>query len=166
MAPPEQPRRWQSYFVRVGSLSAKLRHRALRRSLSELQRARRSAQQVLAQLHHIIELVRMRRGLCQPRTCHVLLPHCPFSQVEQGRQGTDGPRQHLHHMWLEWSQQDATVPVEDCEVRSGHHGGHQGVRWGELWPWSRTSCGVGVPVEDTKVWGGVGRACGGDGGPG
>ncbi|NWI66761.1 PLIN3 protein, partial [Todus mexicanus] len=31
VAPPEQPRRWQSYFVRVGSLSAKLRHRARRR---------------------------------------------------------------------------------------------------------------------------------------
>lgn len=67
-ATPERQRRWQSYFVRVGSLSAKLRHRALRRSLGELQRARHSAQQVLAQLHHIIELVRMWRAPCQPRT--------------------------------------------------------------------------------------------------
>ncbi|NWU53037.1 PLIN3 protein, partial [Dromas ardeola] len=87
VASPERQRRWQSYFVRVGSLSAKLRHRALRRSLGELQRARHSAQQVLAQLHHIFEL------------------------IEQGRQGVDGSlystRQHLHRMWLEWSQQDA-----------------------------------------------------------
>ncbi|NXY80617.1 PLIN3 protein, partial [Glareola pratincola] len=87
VASPERQRRWQSYFVRVGSLSAKLRHRALRRSLGELQRARHSAQQVLAQLHRIFEL------------------------IEQGRQGMDGPlyntRQHLHRMWLEWSQQDA-----------------------------------------------------------
>ncbi|NWZ52810.1 PLIN3 protein, partial [Haliaeetus albicilla] len=86
-ATPERQRRWQSYFVRVGSLSAKLRHRALRRSLGELQRARHSAQQVLAQLHHIIEL------------------------IEHGRQGMDGSlygaRQHLHRMWLEWSHQDA-----------------------------------------------------------
>ncbi|NXI42203.1 PLIN3 protein, partial [Galbula dea] len=91
----ERPRRWQSCFVRVGSLSAKLRQRALRRSLGELQRARHRAQQVLAQLHSVIEL------------------------IEQGRQGTDGllhgTRQHLHRMWLEWSQQDA-VPMEESEV--------------------------------------------------
>ncbi|NXT50528.1 PLIN3 protein, partial [Pluvianellus socialis] len=31
VASAERQRRWQSYFVRVGSLSAKLRHRALRR---------------------------------------------------------------------------------------------------------------------------------------
>ncbi|NXN23293.1 PLIN3 protein, partial [Nycticryphes semicollaris] len=96
VASAERQRRWQSYFVRVGSLSAKLRHRALRRSLGELQRARHSAQQVLAQLHRIFEL------------------------IEQGRQGMDGPlygtRQHLHRMWLEWSQQDA-VPMEESEVR-------------------------------------------------
>ncbi|XP_074894151.1 perilipin-3-like isoform X1 [Buteo buteo] len=95
-ATPERQRRWQSYFVRVGSLSAKLRHRALRRSLGELQRARHSAQQVLAQLHHIIEL------------------------IEHGRQGMDGSlygaRQHLRRMWLEWSHQDA-VPTEESEGR-------------------------------------------------
>ncbi|NXT89001.1 PLIN3 protein, partial [Anhinga rufa] len=87
VASPERQRRRQSYFVRVGLLSAKLRHRALRCSLAELQRARHSAQRVLAQLHRIFEL------------------------IEQGRQGMDGPlygaRQHLHRMWLEWSQQVA-----------------------------------------------------------
>ncbi|NWH43740.1 PLIN3 protein, partial [Fregata magnificens] len=95
VASPERQRRRQSYFVRVGSLSAKLRHRALRCSLGELQRAWHSAQRVLAQLHRIFEL------------------------IEQGRQGMDGPlygaRQHLHRMWLEWSRQDA-VPMEESEV--------------------------------------------------
>ncbi|XP_053905972.1 perilipin-3-like isoform X2 [Cuculus canorus] len=93
----ERQRRWDSYFVRVGSLSTKLRHRALRRSLGELQRARHSAQQVLAQLHRIFEL------------------------IEQGRQGMDeslySARQHLHRMWLEWSQQDA-VPMEESKVET------------------------------------------------
>ncbi|XP_075031428.1 perilipin-3-like isoform X3 [Calonectris borealis] len=97
VASPERQRRWQSYFVRVGSLSAKLRHRALQRSLGELQQARHSTQRVLAQLHRIFEL------------------------IEQGWQGVDGPlygaRQHLHHMWLEWSQQDA-VPMEDTKVEA------------------------------------------------
>ncbi|XP_074932834.1 LOW QUALITY PROTEIN: perilipin-3-like [Phalacrocorax aristotelis] len=95
VASPERQRQWQSYFVHVGLLSAKLRHRALQCSLAELQRARHSAQRVLAQLHRIFEL------------------------IEQGRQGMDGPlygaRQHLHRMWLEWSQQVA-VPMEESKV--------------------------------------------------
>ncbi|XP_071433918.1 uncharacterized protein [Pithys albifrons albifrons] len=113
VAPAEQQRRWQSYFIRVGSLSAKQRHRALRRSLGELQRARHSAQQVLAQLHHLIQL------------------------IEEGQRGTDGhrhsTREHLHHLWLEWSQQEA-VPMEESEQRPGDggarpawRGGHPGI---------------------------------------
>ncbi|NWT90011.1 PLIN3 protein, partial [Lanius ludovicianus] len=98
VAVPERKQRWQSYFVRVGSLSAKLPHRALRRSLGDLQRARNRAQRLLAQLHHLIRL------------------------IEEGQRGTDGPwhssREHLHRLWLEWSQQDA-VPMEDSEVQGG-----------------------------------------------
>ncbi|XP_058714753.1 perilipin-3-like isoform X17 [Poecile atricapillus] len=97
VAAQEQQRRWQSYFVGVGSLSARLPHRALRRSLGELQRARLRAQRLLAQLHHIIWL------------------------IEEGQRGTDGPwhstRELLHRLWLEWSQQDA-VPMEDSEVEA------------------------------------------------
>ncbi|NXF55466.1 PLIN3 protein, partial [Oceanites oceanicus] len=96
VASPERQRRRQSYFIRVGSLSAKLRHRALRRSLGELQRARHSAQRVLAQLHHIFEL------------------------VEQGRQGMDGPlygaRQHLHRMWLEAGRGTITPQGHHCPL--------------------------------------------------
>ncbi|NXQ59055.1 PLIN3 protein, partial [Anthoscopus minutus] len=92
VAMQERQRRWQSYFVHVGSLSARLPHRALRRSLGDLQRARLRAQRLLAQLHHIIWL------------------------IEEGQRVTDGPWQStqelLHHLWLEWSQQDA-VPMED-----------------------------------------------------
>ncbi|NXB65618.1 PLIN3 protein, partial [Struthidea cinerea] len=94
---PERQQRWQSYFVRVGSLSAKLPHRALRRSLGDLQRARHRAQRLLAQLHHLIRL------------------------IEEGQRGTDGPwhstRERLHRLWLEWSQQDA-VAMEDSEVEA------------------------------------------------
>ncbi|NXI84101.1 PLIN3 protein, partial [Rhipidura dahli] len=82
VAPLERQRRWQSYFVRVGSLSSRLPHRALRRSLGDLQRARHRAQRLLAQLHHLIRL------------------------IEDGQRGTDGPRrstrEHLHRLWLEW----------------------------------------------------------------
>ncbi|XP_027764094.1 perilipin-3-like isoform X2 [Empidonax traillii] len=156
VAPPERQRRWQSCFVRVGSLSAQLRHRALRRSLGELRRARHSAQQLLAQLHHLIQL------------------------IEEGQQGTDGPRrgtrQRLHRLWLEWSQQEA-VPMEESQVRGGGtlggtrgwggglcswrtprsrtgdrgHGGHHSMAWGgRLWPWRRPRYRAGVPREDTE----------------
>ncbi|NWU23724.1 PLIN3 protein, partial [Dyaphorophyia castanea] len=94
VAAPERQRRWQSCFVRVGSLSAQLPHRALRRSLGDLQRARHRAQRLLAQLHHLIRL------------------------IEEGQRGTDRPwhstRERLQRLWLEWSQQDA-VPAEDSE---------------------------------------------------
>ncbi|XP_062366305.1 perilipin-3-like [Cinclus cinclus] len=98
LATQERQRRWQSYFVRVGSLSARLPHRALRRSLGDLQRARLRAQRLLAQLHHVIRL------------------------IEEGQQGTDGPwhsaREHLHSLWLEWSQHQDEVPMEDGEVEA------------------------------------------------
>ncbi|XP_032567858.1 perilipin-3-like isoform X3 [Chiroxiphia lanceolata] len=94
---PGRQRRWQSCFVRVGSLSAELRHRALRRSLGELRRARHSAQHLLAQLHHLIQL------------------------IEEGQRGSDGPRsstrERLHRLWLEWSRQEG-VPMEESEVEA------------------------------------------------
>lgn len=54
---PEQQKQQQSYFVRLGSLSAKLRHRALQHSLGKLQSARHSSQDVLAQLQRTLDLV-------------------------------------------------------------------------------------------------------------
>ncbi|XP_028943297.1 perilipin-3-like, partial [Antrostomus carolinensis] len=106
VATPARQSRRQSCFVRVGSLSAKLRHQALRISMAELQRARHSAQQVLAQLHRIFEL------------------------IERGRRGMDGPlygtQQHLHRMWVEWSRQDA-VPMDESEVQGGAMPGRRNI---------------------------------------
>lgn len=88
-----QQRRWQSYFVRVGLLSAKLRHRALRRSLGELQWAWHKAQHVLAQLHRAFELVRMRWGprqhqgvLVPPWGAPTSLP-CPADRADAAGHG-------------------------------------------------------------------------------
>ncbi|XP_010073045.1 PREDICTED: perilipin-3-like, partial [Pterocles gutturalis] len=53
---PEQQKQQQSYFVRLGSLSTKLRHRALQHSLAKLQSARRSSQDLLAQLQCTLDL--------------------------------------------------------------------------------------------------------------
>ncbi|KAM6041917.1 perilipin-3-like isoform 1-T1 [Chlamydotis macqueenii] len=80
----EQQKQQQSYFVRLGSLSTKLRHRALQHSLGKLQSAHRSSQDVLAQLQ------------------------CTLDLAEHLKQGMDqklqGGQEKLQQMWLEWSK--------------------------------------------------------------
>ncbi|NXS25709.1 PLIN3 protein, partial [Pomatostomus ruficeps] len=97
---PEQQRQQQSYFVRLGSLSTKLRHRALQHSLGKLQSARQSSQDLLAQLQRTLDL------------------------VEQLRQGVDqrlqGGQEKLQQLWLEWSKKQPgggkdQVPPETVE---------------------------------------------------
>ncbi|XP_039942701.1 perilipin-3-like isoform X2 [Hirundo rustica] len=81
---PEQQRQQQSYFVRLGSLSTKLRHRALQHSLGKLQSARQSSQDLLAQLQRTLDL------------------------VESLKQGVDqrlqGGQEKLQQMWQEWNK--------------------------------------------------------------
>ncbi|NWZ72081.1 PLIN3 protein, partial [Acrocephalus arundinaceus] len=81
---PEQQRQQQSYLVRLGSLSTKLRHRALQHSLGKLQSARQSSQDLLAQLQRTLDL------------------------AENLRQGVDqrlqGGQEKLQQLWLEWNK--------------------------------------------------------------
>ncbi|XP_050168573.1 perilipin-3-like [Myiozetetes cayanensis] len=81
---PEQQKQQQSYFVRLGSLSSKVQHRALQHSLGKLQSARHSSQELLAQLQGALDL------------------------VEHLKQGVDqrlhGGQEKLQQMWLEWSK--------------------------------------------------------------
>ncbi|NXE07164.1 PLIN3 protein, partial [Lophotis ruficrista] len=80
----EQQKQQQSYFVRLGSLSTKLRHRALQHSLGKLQSARRSSQDVLAQLQRTLDLA---------------------EHLKQGMdQKLQGGQEKLQQMWLEWSK--------------------------------------------------------------
>ncbi|XP_075031429.1 perilipin-3-like [Calonectris borealis] len=96
----EQQKQQQSYFVRLGSLSTKLRHRALQHSLGKLQSARRSSQDVLAQLQHTLDLV---------------------EHLKQGMdQKLQGGQEKLQQMWLEWSKKQPgggkdLVPPEPVE---------------------------------------------------
>uniref|UniRef100_K7FWZ4 Perilipin n=1 Tax=Pelodiscus sinensis TaxID=13735 RepID=K7FWZ4_PELSI len=83
----EQQKQQQSYFVRLGSLSTKLRHRAYQHSLGKLRDARQSTQEALSQLHQTIEL------------------------IESVKQGVDQKlhdgQEKLHRMWLEWSRRQS-----------------------------------------------------------
>uniref|UniRef100_A0A8C8RWL4 Perilipin n=1 Tax=Pelusios castaneus TaxID=367368 RepID=A0A8C8RWL4_9SAUR len=87
MASVEQQRQQQTYFVRLGSLSAKVRHRAYQHSLGKLRNARQSTQEALSQLHQTIEL------------------------IEHVKQGVDQKlhdgQEKLHQMWLEWSRRQS-----------------------------------------------------------
>ncbi|XP_042651039.1 perilipin-3-like isoform X2 [Tyto alba] len=96
----EQQKQQQSYFVRLGSLSTKLRHRALQHSLGKLQSARRSSQDVLAQLQRTLDLV---------------------EHLKQGMdQKLQGGQEKLQQMWMEWSKKQPgggkdMVPPEPVE---------------------------------------------------
>ncbi|NWQ61997.1 PLIN3 protein, partial [Neopipo cinnamomea] len=99
---PEQQKQQQSYFVRLGSLSSKVQHRALQHSLGKLQSARQSSQDLLAQLQRALDL------------------------VEHLKQGVDqrlqGGQEKLQQMWLEWSKKQpggAKEPVAPETVESG-----------------------------------------------
>lgn len=59
----EEQRRRQGYFVRLGSLSARLRHLAYEHSLGKLRQKKHHAQDTLAQLQETLELVRSFRSL-------------------------------------------------------------------------------------------------------
>uniref|UniRef100_A0A8C9KAI0 Perilipin-5 n=1 Tax=Panthera tigris altaica TaxID=74533 RepID=A0A8C9KAI0_PANTA len=77
----EEQRRRQGYFVRLGSLSARLRHLAYEHSLGKLRQKKHHAQDTLAQLQETLELV---RSFCS------LLPRDAGRRVSQGEKGKRG----------------------------------------------------------------------------
>uniref|UniRef100_A0A8C0G1E7 Perilipin n=1 Tax=Chelonoidis abingdonii TaxID=106734 RepID=A0A8C0G1E7_CHEAB len=93
----EAAKQQQSYFVRLGSLSTKLRQRAYQHSLGKLRHARQSTQEALSQLHQTIEL------------------------IEHTKQGVDQKlrdgQEKLHQMWLDWSQKQASQSKEMDSVQ-------------------------------------------------
>ncbi|XP_015682801.1 perilipin-3-like [Protobothrops mucrosquamatus] len=83
----EQQKEQKSYFVRLGSLSSKLRHRAFQHSLAKLKKAKQGTQDTLSQLHQTIELI---------------------EHVKQGvDQKIQGGQEKLHQMWLQWQQKQS-----------------------------------------------------------
>uniref|UniRef100_A0A8D0GTM4 Perilipin n=1 Tax=Sphenodon punctatus TaxID=8508 RepID=A0A8D0GTM4_SPHPU len=97
MATVEQQKQQQGYFVRLGSLSTKVRHRAYQHSLGKLRSAKQSTQEALLQLHQTIE------------------------QIEHVKQGVDQKlhdgQEKLHQMWLDWSRRQAGGNEESDSVQ-------------------------------------------------
>ncbi|XP_065774068.1 perilipin-3 isoform X2 [Muntiacus reevesi] len=89
-----QQRREQSYFVRLGSLSERLRQRAYEHSLGKLQNTRQRAQEALHQLTQTLTLMEtVKQGVDQ--------------KLVEGQEK-------LHQMWLGWNQKQLQGPEEDA----------------------------------------------------
>ncbi|XP_053559131.1 perilipin-3 isoform X1 [Bombina bombina] len=93
VAPVQQQREQQSYFVRLGSLSSKLRHRAYQHSLGKVRSARTNTQEALTQLHQTFDL------------------------MESARQSVHGGQEKLHQLWLDWSRKQPGSSSTEGEER-------------------------------------------------
>ncbi|XP_063149134.1 perilipin-3-like [Candoia aspera] len=82
VAPLEKQREEQSYYMRLGSLSTKLRSRAYQHSLAKVQLIKQSAQQALFQLEQIIYLLKYTKEMLDQK-------------VHQGQEK-------VYQMWKEW----------------------------------------------------------------
>ncbi|XP_015741705.1 perilipin-3-like [Coturnix japonica] len=82
MASVEEQKQQQSYFVRLGSLSKKVRHRAYQLSLNKLQHIKQSTQNTLSQLQLAINLIESVKK-------------------EVGQKLLDG-QEKLHQLWVSW----------------------------------------------------------------
>ncbi|NWR42275.1 PLIN3 protein, partial [Regulus satrapa] len=83
VASVEEQRRQQSYFVRLGSLSGRLRHRAYQHSLAKLQSFRHRTQDTLSRLQLAIKLIESVKQ-------------------EVGQKLLEG-QEKLHQLWVDWS---------------------------------------------------------------
>uniref|UniRef100_A0A672V6Q4 Perilipin n=1 Tax=Strigops habroptila TaxID=2489341 RepID=A0A672V6Q4_STRHB len=83
MASVEEQRQNKSYFVRLGSLSNKVRRRAYHLSLAKLQRVRQSTQDTLSRLQLTIKLIESVKG-------------------EIGQKLLDA-QEKLYRLWVDWT---------------------------------------------------------------
>ncbi|NXN06713.1 PLIN3 protein, partial [Indicator maculatus] len=83
VASVEEQKQQRSYFVRLGSLSSRVQHRAYQLSLSKLQHVRHSTQASLSRLQLAINLIESVKQ-------------------EVGQKLLDG-QEKLHKLWVDWS---------------------------------------------------------------
>ncbi|KAM5237844.1 perilipin-5 [Ctenodactylus gundi] len=87
----EEQRRRQGYFVRLGSLSARIRHLAYEHSLGKLRQNKHRVQDTLAQLQDTLELIhRIQSGVSptaegRPGKAHELWEGCNQLHLQNGR---------------------------------------------------------------------------------
>lgn len=93
VASMQQQRQEQSYFVRLGSLSERLRQHAYEHSLGKLRATRQRAQEALLQLSQALSLMEtVKQGVDQ--------------KLVEGQEK-------LHQMWLSWNQKQLQGPEKE-----------------------------------------------------
>ncbi|XP_043576909.1 perilipin-3-like [Chiloscyllium plagiosum] len=90
------PAQKQSYYVRLGSLSSKVRDRAYQHSTSKMQEAKQSSQDIMVQLHNTMDLIELAR-----------------KGADSANQKLHDVQQKLHQTWVDWQKKQTTSPVEE-----------------------------------------------------
>ncbi|KAM4889208.1 perilipin-3 isoform 1-T1 [Thomomys bottae] len=99
LASVQQQRQEQSYFVRLGSLSERLRQRACAHALGRLRGAGQGAQDALQQLAHALSLIEMaKQGVDQ--------------KLGEGQEK-------LRQMWMNWKNMETLNKTESSEKDPG-----------------------------------------------
>uniref|UniRef100_U3FN56 Perilipin n=2 Tax=Callithrix jacchus TaxID=9483 RepID=U3FN56_CALJA len=93
IASVQQQRQEQSYFVRLGSLSERLRQHAYEHSLGKLRATRQRAQEALLQLSQALSLMEN-------------VKHSVDQKLVEGQEK-------LHQMWLSWNQKQLQGPEKE-----------------------------------------------------
>lgn len=93
IASVQQQRQEQSYFVRLGSLSERLRQHAYEHSLGKLRATKQRAQEALLQLSQALSLMEN-------------VKHSVDQKLVEGQEK-------LHQMWLSWNQKQLQGPEKE-----------------------------------------------------
>ncbi|XP_067824775.1 perilipin-2-like [Heptranchias perlo] len=71
----------QSYYVRLGSLSSKVRSRAYQYSIVKMQQSKQNAQEALARLHNLVDLIEMAKKGAASTHLKVKDVHASLKQI-------------------------------------------------------------------------------------
>ncbi|MEE6459012.1 hypothetical protein FKM82_000501 [Ascaphus truei] len=94
----EQP----NYYIRLGSLSSKLRKRAYQQTLTRVKDVKCRSQEAISQLHHTVDLIEYAR-----------------KNMDSANQKMHNAQEQLYNSWVEWKSstgQSATDEAQNTEV--------------------------------------------------
>ncbi|NXY15298.1 PLIN2 protein, partial [Atrichornis clamosus] len=91
-----------SYYVRLGSLSSKVRTRAYQQALNKVRDAKQKSQETISQLHYTVSLIEYAR-----------------KNVNSANKKLLGAQEKLYQSWVEWKKN--TGQNDGDELRSAEH---------------------------------------------
>ncbi|MEE6528102.1 hypothetical protein FKM82_030047, partial [Ascaphus truei] len=91
-----------NYYIRLGSLSSKLRKRAYQQTLTRIKDVKCRSQEAISQLHHTVDLIEYAR-----------------KNMDSANQKMHNAQEKLYNSWVEWKSstgQSATDEAQSTEV--------------------------------------------------